>query len=215
MATQSYDSVLHGNMTEILPRLFLGSEHAVQKRDQLRRHGITHILSVMPDPPAMTDSEADDFRCMNIRALDLPDEELLTHFRDANAFIDHARVTKGEGVLVHCQMGVSRSAAVVAAYLIASHPPTPDAARAIAFLQARRPAVQPNWGFVQQLALYARCGADVERNPVALEAWRAGARRGPRWVGAAQSEAQGEGESGGPWVRNWRRASRWAASVFV
>ncbi|KAJ7314294.1 hypothetical protein DFH08DRAFT_821649 [Mycena albidolilacea] len=64
---------------------------------------------------------------------------------------------------------------------MASHPPLHDDAAALAFLRARRPIVHPNSGFLAQLALYGRCGCDLDANPTAVEAWRAGARRMRTW----------------------------------
>ena len=53
-------------------------------------------------------------------------------------------------------MGVSRSASVVCAYLIATS--DMSAAAALAFVKARRGIVSPNIGFVRQLDAYAvRC----------------------------------------------------------
>ncbi|KAJ7477688.1 protein-tyrosine phosphatase-like protein [Mycena latifolia] len=166
--------------------------------------GITHILSVMPPELAPTPAnEGDGFTRMSIPVQDWPDEELFTHFKATNAFIDHARKTSGEGVLVHCLQGVSRSATIVAAYLMASHPPIHDSVSAIEFLQAQRSIVQPNWGFLEQLALYGRCGCNLEDNPVAVEAWRAGRTR--RWeVNKEKRQPLGM----------WSRMSRWAASLF-
>nr|GAT54520.1 dual specificity phosphatase [Mycena chlorophos] len=98
-----------------------------------------------------------------IPVLDLAEEELFPHFMQTNAFIDEGRANGG--VLVHCQMGISRSATVVAAYLLANHAvletPTPTPAAAISFLVSKRPMVAPNWGFREQLTLYHDCECDL------------------------------------------------------
>ncbi|KAJ7133120.1 protein-tyrosine phosphatase-like protein [Mycena epipterygia] len=191
----------------------------------LRHKGITHIISVMVPGPAHRETQTrdDGFHRMIIPVQDWPDEELLTHFKHANAFIDNARGTAGAGVLVHCQQGVSRSATIVAAYLMTSHPPTPTSAAAIAFLRARRPQVQPNSGFVDQLALYGRCGCnldlEVARNRNAVEAWRAGRHR--QWEGHVdrlQRMKDAKKRKGGAWsrLRGWAAlVSRWVGSIFA
>ncbi|KAF7366183.1 Dual specificity protein phosphatase 12-like isoform X1 [Mycena venus] len=185
-------SPLSDDVTEILPNLFLGSEAGARNLEMLRKRGITHILTVMVDPvPRGATAAEDGFRRMQIPVQDWPDQELMTYFKDANNFIDAARVTAQEAVLVHCYQGVSRSATIVAAYLMASHPPLhDDDSAALAFLRARRPIVHPNSGFLAQLALYGRCGCDLDAHPTAVEAWRAGA-------GADAHMARGSGETWG------------------
>ncbi len=51
-------------------------------------------------------------------------------------------------------MGISRSATVVCAYLIAHR--HMEAEEAVTYVQAKRPVVCPNWGFRYQLERYAR-----------------------------------------------------------
>ena len=52
-------------------------------------------------------------------------------------------------------MGISRSATVVCAYVIATAEPSMTVSEAIAFVQSKRPAVCPNPGFRTQLESYA------------------------------------------------------------
>lgn len=63
-------------------------------------------------------------------------------------------IASGGTVLVHCFMGKSRSAAIIAAYLIARHRMTVH--ESLAFLTAIRPQIQPNTGFLRQLAQFER-----------------------------------------------------------
>ncbi|EFJ44677.1 hypothetical protein VOLCADRAFT_82741 [Volvox carteri f. nagariensis] len=68
-------------------------------------------------------------------------------------------------VLVHCQAGVSRSPAVVAAWLMRSRGLSAD--EALRLLGSRRPAVDPNEGFRAQLSLFGdmKCSL-VPEHPV-------------------------------------------------
>jgi atypical dual specificity phosphatase len=52
-------------------------------------------------------------------------------------------------------MGVSRSATVVCAYVIATAESSMTASEAIAFVKSKRPAVRPNPGFRMQLESWA------------------------------------------------------------
>ena len=56
-------------------------------------------------------------------------------------------------IQVHCFMGVSRSATVVCAYLIATMKMTPD--EALAAVREKRDIVCPNVGFLHQLEEYS------------------------------------------------------------
>ncbi|KAJ7113823.1 protein-tyrosine phosphatase-like protein [Mycena epipterygia] len=211
------------DITEILPNLFLGSLPGARNLELLRRKGITHIISVMIPGPAVAHREPhteedDGFHRMIIPVQDWPDEELLTQFKVTNAFIDNVRGTAGAGVLVHCQQGVSRSATIVAAYLMASHPPTPTSAAAIAFLRARRPQVQPNSGFVDQLAMYGRCGCDLDlelaQHRNAVEAWRAGRHR--QWEGRVDKREKQRKGGACRRLRGWATLiSIWVGSILA
>lgn len=57
----------------------------------------------------------------NIAAQDEEYFDMHAHFPAASRVMRHWSEERGEGVLVHCQAGMSRSSAVLAAYLIARH----------------------------------------------------------------------------------------------
>lgn len=61
---------------------------------------------------------------------------------------------RGEKVLIHCHMGVSRSATALAAYYIIfglPHNPRPTVEQAISFIREKRPFINPNPGFMEAL----------------------------------------------------------------
>lgn len=77
----------------------------------------------------------------------------------AHHFIQSARELHGV-VLVHCQAGVSRSAALVAAYLMKQY--GLSLKEAITYLKQRKANVCPNPGFLKQLCLLeASLGKEV------------------------------------------------------
>lgn len=82
---------------------------------------------------------------------DLPDFPIFYGFERATEFIDKARQANG-CVLVHCNAGISRSAAVVMAYLIKTEGMTVN--KAFSYLRSKRPPTCPNPGFMIQLESY-------------------------------------------------------------
>ena len=94
----------------------------------------------------------DQFDYLNIRVYDDEATELLKHWDRTYKYIRHA-LESGSKVLVHCKMGVSRSASVVVAYAMkARHWDLPQALRHV---KERRACVKPNTSFMHQLEIYA------------------------------------------------------------
>jgi protein-tyrosine phosphatase len=78
---------------------------------------------------------------------------ILVYLEGTSDFIHH-HVLKGHSVLVHCQMGISRSATVVIAYLMKHHDMSRDTA--YRYVKERRPKIDPNPGFWDQLEVYEK-----------------------------------------------------------
>ncbi|XP_069377403.1 dual specificity protein phosphatase 22-B isoform X2 [Paralichthys olivaceus] len=70
------------------------------------------------------------------------------HFRDSITFIHESRL-KGEGCLVHCVAGVSRSVTLVVAYIMTVT--GRGWVESLAAVRAARPCAGPNLGFLRQL----------------------------------------------------------------
>ena len=82
--------------------------------------------------------------------------------------IDEAAVCPAESLcvqrrvcLVHCARGVSRSAAVCAAWYISRRGNT--LSQAMELMRKARPQVQPNLGFLASLRALEQCGGDIEK----------------------------------------------------
>lgn len=115
---------------------------------------ITHILSVLDFNYCDQRPDFAKYTRLFIQADDVWDENLLQHFTKTNAFISAALKEEESRVLVHCAMGISRSATIVCAYLMWSQRLKADEALGMARLGRSR--CDPNAGFMIQLHVYER-----------------------------------------------------------
>ena len=126
--------------------LYIGPEGCAKNIDVLLRHGISNVLSVCHFEPIVHEN----VNHLLIQINDSPEENISKYFRVCFDFIESA---KGS-VLVHCSAGVSRSGSIVCAYLMRKNNMSLDGA--LELLRAKRPCVDPNSGFVQQLRDYEK-----------------------------------------------------------
>ncbi|TMW61687.1 hypothetical protein Poli38472_010750 [Pythium oligandrum] len=134
---------------QVIPGLYIGSFGAANHLQGLQDAGITHILCVTPTLPFVFPEQ---FQYRRVSVGDTPDVAIDTFFPSSIAFIDSALAAGGR-VLVHCQVGRSRSATIVLAYLIQRHHQSFQ--DALALVRAVRPQIQPNQGFLRQLRRWA------------------------------------------------------------
>lgn len=107
--------------SEIMPNLYLGSWLDADSVDELQKHNVKRVLNVAEECPVSTSCAAAMAQgAIQVKKLDLrdhSDEDITSHFKEALQYI-HDGIERGEGVLVHCRQGVSRSATIVLAYLM-------------------------------------------------------------------------------------------------
>lgn len=163
----------------VRPRLYVSSWNGANRPDDLAAAGITHVLMVGHFYVVPEDEPA----CMHdprfvFRQIDAEDEDMFDIyekcFEGATAFIDEAMDASEAGaVLVHCYVGVSRSVACAAAWMMLDDvragrvkQTEVDAKAVCAEIRAARPCAQPNNGFVEQLCMLARMIGDygIERD---------------------------------------------------
>ncbi|CAG9315256.1 unnamed protein product [Blepharisma stoltei] len=130
--------------------LYIGNKLSAGKFELLKRTGITHILIVgnnlEPEFPIC-------FHYKRINVWDDEKENLRKHFPECNSWIENAIQNNGK-VLVHCSQGISRSCAVVTAYLMYKKKFT--AINALQYVKDRHRDSNPNIGFIKQLQVYEK-----------------------------------------------------------
>ncbi|KAM4689786.1 dual specificity protein phosphatase 22 [Discoglossus pictus] len=131
-------------MNKILPGLFLGTFKDARDIEQLHKNKITHILSIHDSARPMLEG----FKYLCITASDSVNQNLTQHFKDSIMFIHECRLS-GEACLVHCLAGISRSATLVTAYIMAIT--GLDWEEALKAVKGIRSCANPNMGFQRQL----------------------------------------------------------------
>ncbi|XP_029942357.1 inactive dual specificity phosphatase 27 [Salarias fasciatus] len=136
---------------EVWPNIFIAEKSVAVNKARLKRMGITHILNTAHGTGVYTSQSF--YAGMNIQYLgievdDFPDADISTHFRSTAEFLDEALLTHKGKVLVVSMMGVSRSAILVASYLMIFHHMT--IMEALTSMRKKR-AINPNEGFLKQL----------------------------------------------------------------
>lgn len=136
--------------TEVISRLYLTDLADVENPSLLSTLGITHVISAMPGRVNLPSH----IHRTQINIEDNPFAELAAHLPSTTAYIRDALRDPNAKVLVHCVQGISRSASVVCAYLMALYAWAP--AKAVAFVKSKRWIAEPNFGFVAQLHEYEK-----------------------------------------------------------
>ncbi|CAD8089158.1 unnamed protein product [Paramecium primaurelia] len=137
--------------SKILGGLYLGNMEAASDPYTLSQYQIKAILTVCPQSiPSSTKIKLNFYhQCM---ADDEDSYQISKHFDESFRFIEASR--RITNVLVHCQMGISRSAVIVLAYLIKKE--LIGAREALEYVEQRRSIIFPNNGFLRQLGAFER-----------------------------------------------------------
>lgn len=115
--------------------------------------GITHIINTAEGINfAQINTGAHYYRDLNIKymglnLMDIESARISIHFSETADFIEQA-INGGGRVLVHCYMGMSRSATIALAYLMIKKGMTAE--EALKTVRRNR-GVRPNDGFLRQL----------------------------------------------------------------
>ncbi|NXN15598.1 DS13B phosphatase, partial [Indicator maculatus] len=137
---------------EVWPNLYVGDLHIARDKVQLSQMGISHVVDaaagrfhIDTGPKFYKDLSVDYY---GVEAKDNPNFDLSIYFYPVAQYIKAALSSPRGKVLVHCAMGISRSAALVLAFLMICENVT--LADAIQTVRSHR-AICPNSGFLKQL----------------------------------------------------------------
>ncbi|CAD8186142.1 unnamed protein product [Paramecium octaurelia] len=122
--------------------IYLGNLDAAKDSQLLTQYNIGAVLQVLDQSVPIRGAQK-----LWIMAEDSEEFPLNKYFEQAIKFIENQ--SKKTNVLVHCYAGISRSAAILAAYLMQKYDWTIN--QAILHLQSKRRIVNPNPGFMIQL----------------------------------------------------------------
>jgi len=152
--------------SRITSRIYISTVKSSQDLELLQRHKITHILSIIcPILSHCTVNYPDKFTYKLVgNVADTPSqaENLGKSFYQCNDFIHEClTVNKENRILIHCEMGISRSVSVATAYLMVVTGLDSDSI--LTGIRAKRHWANPNDGFRKILIDYGYGLADYER----------------------------------------------------
>ncbi|XP_064601510.1 serine/threonine/tyrosine-interacting protein A-like [Liolophura sinensis] len=143
------------DMQEILPGLYLGPYAAAMrsKLSVLEEKRITHIVCIRHAVEAnfVKPNFINKFQYLVIDISDSVTENIIQHFPKVKGFLDEC-LQSGGRALVHGNAGISRSAALVIAYIMEKYGLCYK--DAFGYVQQRRFCINPNEGFAHQLTEY-------------------------------------------------------------
>ncbi len=136
------------DLDEIIPNLFLGNINAGWNPETLHQFNIHAVLQLLPQTPP---PDVIHIPRLIIHIEDYPETNIKKFFHQTFQWIDN-HLLNHQTVLIHCYAGVSRSATIVIAYLMNKN--KWNYQQSFDFVLARRPCIEPNWGFTLQLYQY-------------------------------------------------------------
>lgn len=136
---------------ELYPNLFISNRITAENIDILREKKITCIISITN---SFTDKQIlNEYAKLRIDRysyflFDSPNENIKRVSDITDKIIDHY-LSLGGRVLVHCEMGISRSASVVISYIMKKENKSYE--QVLSDVRKIRKIINPNPGFVRQL----------------------------------------------------------------
>lgn len=138
---------------EILPNVIIGNLASAHDEEFLRRKNVYFVLNLTKEP---NEVEVEGIEYKTVPLDDDEDEDLSGHLEECYSFISKAKAASSKKetktVLVHSYFGLSRTSAIVIAYLMKEK--AWSLREAYDYFIARHPTARPNDGFIVQLLRY-------------------------------------------------------------
>ncbi|QLL34167.1 hypothetical protein HG536_0G00240 [Torulaspora globosa] len=166
----------NADLSRILGNIYIGGIQPISEHVPLNaEYGITHILSVIKFQVIPEYLVRKNYTLKNIGIDDDDSTDILRYINESNKFLDQClfpnereydpakvdfkRKPQTGAAFIHCQAGVSRSAAFVIAYLMYRYGLVLKTA--LHAVRRKRPSAYPNENFMEQLAIYEAMGSNV------------------------------------------------------
>ena len=140
---------INAHPSQVFNWLFLGTFSNACDKEELRRIKIKYILNCAIE--CKNKNIPKDIKELHLKIRDNVNFDIFPFFQQANDFINKARL-EGGAILIHCKLGISRSAAIILAYLMKYYGFSLN--NAIQFIKKQRDRINPNQGFMEQLKKY-------------------------------------------------------------
>lgn len=144
-----YRSHLNMHPSQIFNWLYLGSYRNACDVKDLQNLKINYILNCAIE--CENKNLPSDIKVFHAKINDYPYFQISSYFEKTNSFINKAKLSGGN-ILIHCQLGISRSTTCLIAYMIKHLGYT--TLSALQHIKRKRPQVMPNFGFIHQLKNY-------------------------------------------------------------
>lgn len=135
------------SMDEVIENLWVGDFQAATSIELLNMAGVKYVVSCMRGKVRVHET----MQRHQIPLDDTEEQDVLAYLPATIAFIQKS-LSSGDGVLIHCMAGMSRSATIAAAYLMYSEGLDPNGA--LELIREVRPSIQPNPSFLHQLEVF-------------------------------------------------------------
>ena len=154
------------DIIEIIPHLFISNWFASNNIDIIKAYNIKAVITLETHSKPhdiLSYYKNNNIDFMYIYLYDIPDANIYNFFDSSYDFIN-SHIKNRENVLVHCYAGISRSASIILNYMckflyihndLKNENPTDVVNKCLEYAKNKRPIINPNPGFLNQLKIKA------------------------------------------------------------